>query len=43
MEEIMGQWNGDEPGLGKDRAMAAQDIIESVREIQENLLFLEEN
>lgn len=43
MEEIQGQWDGDEPGQAEDRAMAATDVIEAVREIQENLEYLNDN
>lgn len=43
MEEIAGEWNGDEPGLKEDRAHAAHDILEAVKTIEENLLFLSEN
>jgi hypothetical protein len=35
MEEISGDWNGDEPGLQEERAHIANDIIEKIEEIEE--------
>ena len=41
MEEIAGQWNGDESGLQEDRANAALEAIEHLNALQE--LFKELN
>jgi hypothetical protein len=34
-EEIAGQWDGDNPGRGEDRAHIANDIIELLKELQQ--------
>lgn len=34
-EEIQGQWDGDLPGRGEDRAGQAEDIIEACKNLQE--------
>lgn len=41
-EEVSGQWNGDNPGRGEDRAGIANDIIEKVAELRELLSALDE-
>lgn len=33
-EEIAGQWDGDNPGKGEDRAHIANEIIELLQELQ---------
>ena len=33
-EEIAGQWDGDLPGRGEDRAHIALEIIELLKELQ---------
>lgn len=32
-EEIAGEWNGDEPGAGEDRATIALEIIELLKQL----------
>ncbi len=34
MEDIRGQWNGDEPGYMEDQANIATDIIEKALELK---------
>lgn len=36
-EHLEGSWDGDESGLGEDRAHCAHEIIEKVNELQELL------
>lgn len=43
MDEIASEWDGDNPGLKEDRAMAAQDVIQAVATIKANLEYLNEN
>lgn len=40
--EISGSWNGDEP-TGEDRAHTADEIVHKVHELQELIVFLQEN
>jgi len=42
MQEIRGQWNGDDPGRAEDRAMTATDIVERIGEIEKLLADLDE-
>jgi hypothetical protein len=42
-EQIAGQWNGDNPGRGEERAGVALEIIEKVKELRELMEYLEEN
>lgn len=37
MENIMGQWDGDNPGIKEDRAGYAKDAIEKIDEVLEIL------
>lgn len=37
LEEIAGQWNGDESGSQEDMAHAANDAIEKIQELKELL------
>lgn len=41
LEEISGEWNGDESGLQEDRAHASQEAIEKIKELKELLDELE--
>ena len=41
LEEIAGEWNGDESGLQEDRAHASQEAIEKIKELEELLTELE--
>jgi hypothetical protein len=41
--EISGSWNGDEAGLAEDRAHAADEIVGKVKELKEELEFLQNN
>lgn len=34
MEEVAGEWNGDEPGLQEERSTLASDIAEKARELR---------
>lgn len=34
MEEVAGEWNGDEPGLQEDRSTLAADVAEKARELR---------
>jgi hypothetical protein len=42
MEDIAGQWNGDNPGLAEDRAHAATEAIEHIDALVELLAELYE-
>lgn len=42
MEEIQGQWNGDNPGRAEDRAHQAGDIIENINQIEKLLVELDD-
>jgi hypothetical protein len=42
MEEIAGEWNGDEPGRPEERAHIAEDIIEKTKELLDLLEELDE-
>ena len=42
MEEIQGQWNGDNPGRAEDMAHQAGDIIGNINEIEKLLAELDE-
>ncbi len=42
MEEIQGQWNGDNPGRAEDRASTAGDVVERINEIEKLLADLDE-
>ena len=37
MEEIAGEWNGDEAGVQEDRAVIALDVITKLDEVEELL------
>ena len=37
MEQIAGEWNGDEAGLQEDRAEIALDVITKLDEVEELL------
>ena len=37
MEEIAGQWDGDDPGAEEDRAHAAMEAIEHIDQLEELL------
>ena len=39
LEEIAGQWNGDNPGIQEDDASIANEVIEKINEIKELLTF----
>jgi uncharacterized protein Yka (UPF0111/DUF47 family) len=41
LEEISGEWNGDEPGLQEDMAHAATEAIEKIEELKELLTELD--
>lgn len=41
-EHLEGSWDGNESGLGEDRAHCAHEIIEKVNELQELLTEMEE-
>jgi len=34
MEDIAGEWDGDESGLAEERAQTANDILEKIAEIE---------
>lgn len=36
-EEVMGQWNGDEAGIQEDNAGYAEEILEAIALIENNL------
>ena len=40
MEQIAGEWNGDESGYQEDQAEIAIDILEKIAEIEELLKVL---
>lgn len=42
MEEIAGEWNGDEAGRQEERAHIAEDIIEKAKELIDLLEELDE-
>lgn len=42
MQEIRGQWNGDNPGRAEDRASTAKDIVDRIDEIEKLLSDLDE-
>lgn len=42
MEDIQGQWNGDNHGRAEDRAHQAGDIIGNINEIEKLLSELDE-
>jgi len=43
MEQIAGEWNGDESGVLEDRANIAGDILEAIKNIEDLLEELGEN
>jgi hypothetical protein len=43
MENLRGQWDGDNPGIAEDRASLATDIIDAVTKLESLLEKLEEN
>lgn len=43
MIEIAGEWDGNESGLKEDRAHAANDILQAMKTIEDNLTFIREN
>lgn len=36
-EEVMGQWNGDEAGIQEDNVRCAEEILEAIELIENNL------
>lgn len=41
-EKLAGEWNGDEPGVGEDKANYATEIAEKATELRELIDQLEE-
>lgn len=35
MEDIAGQWNGDESGIQENNAIIAEAVVEKIKEIRE--------
>lgn len=42
MEDIQGQWNGDDAGRAEDRAVTARDVVDRIDEIEKLLSDLDE-
>jgi hypothetical protein len=42
-EDVAGQWNGDDSGIGEENADAALEILEAIKTIEENLEYISGN
>lgn len=41
-EEISGSWNGDDSGRGEDRATQANDILDTIKELEQLISDMDE-
>lgn len=41
MKSIMGEWDGDNPGVKEDMAYAAEKVLEAIKNVEELLAELE--
>lgn len=41
-EDIVGNWNGDNPGSAEDRAHQANDILEAIKNLEELISGMDE-